>query len=115
MSRTDNYPDDIRSYDHDPRSPFYDDGGLEDAEESLFEEIRTSLVENDGDFDRDEVDEQLSEDYHLELASDIIWLLYSNPTLLTDKGYSELQGRIETAIDDEINKLASKYVQLRAG
>lgn len=23
MSRYDNYPDDIRQYDHDPRSPFY--------------------------------------------------------------------------------------------
>lgn len=25
MARTDNYPDDIRSYDSDPRSPFYQD------------------------------------------------------------------------------------------
>ena len=25
MSRHDNYPDDIRQYDNDPRSPFYDD------------------------------------------------------------------------------------------
>lgn len=23
MGRSDNYPDDIRNYDHDPRSPFY--------------------------------------------------------------------------------------------
>lgn len=25
MSRYDNYPDDIRSYDNDPRSPFYEE------------------------------------------------------------------------------------------
>lgn len=25
MPRHDNYPDDIRQYDHDPRSPFYKD------------------------------------------------------------------------------------------
>jgi len=25
MGRFDNYPDDIRCYDHDPRSPFYED------------------------------------------------------------------------------------------
>jgi hypothetical protein len=25
MSQYDNYPDDIRRYDNDPRSPFYDD------------------------------------------------------------------------------------------
>ena len=114
MSRTDNYPDDIRQYDNDPRSPFFDDGGLEEAEEAMFEEIQTCLVEQDGDLERSEVDDELYEEEHLQLHSDIIWLLYSNPTLLKDKGYSELQGRIETAIDDEINKLASKYVQLRA-
>lgn len=26
MGRGDNYPDDIRNYDHDPRSPFYESG-----------------------------------------------------------------------------------------
>lgn len=31
MPRDDNYPDDIRSYDHDPRSPFYSGQGLVDA------------------------------------------------------------------------------------
>lgn len=25
MARYDNYPDDIRQYDHDPRSPFYEE------------------------------------------------------------------------------------------
>jgi hypothetical protein len=27
--RHDNYPDNIRNFDHDPRSPFYDDGDEE--------------------------------------------------------------------------------------
>ena len=34
MPRNDNYPDDIRMYDNDPRSPFYDnsaDEAMEDA------------------------------------------------------------------------------------
>jgi hypothetical protein len=38
MSRNDNYPDDIRQYDNDPRSPFYvdpDDEWLEDAQNNL--------------------------------------------------------------------------------
>ncbi|MCP4231738.1 MAG: hypothetical protein GY771_16535 [bacterium] len=28
MSRADNYPDDIRQYDNDPRSPFYKDSDM---------------------------------------------------------------------------------------
>ena len=38
MSRDENYPDDIRQYDNDPRSPFYvdpDDEWLEDAQNEL--------------------------------------------------------------------------------
>ena len=34
-----NYPPDISNYNNDPRSPLYDDGGLEDAENDLREEI----------------------------------------------------------------------------
>lgn len=37
MARNDNYPDDIRRYDHDPRSPFYDDS-RERAVESALED-----------------------------------------------------------------------------
>jgi hypothetical protein len=37
----DNYPDDIRRYDHDPRSPFYDDS-RERAVESALEDAATS-------------------------------------------------------------------------
>jgi hypothetical protein len=36
---TDNYPDDIENYSDDPRSPLYDDGGLEVAEHDLREDI----------------------------------------------------------------------------
>lgn len=34
-----NYPDNIRDFDHDPRSPFYDDGGLEEAHVAKMKEI----------------------------------------------------------------------------
>jgi hypothetical protein len=34
-----NYPDDINNYSNDPRSPLYNDGGREDAEHDLREEI----------------------------------------------------------------------------
>lgn len=37
----DNYPSDINNYNDDPRSPLYDDGGREDAETDLAEEILT--------------------------------------------------------------------------
>ena len=37
-----NYPDDIRQYDHDSRSPFYDDGG----HEKYTEERANYLIEN---------------------------------------------------------------------
>lgn len=36
-----NYPDDIRSYDHHPQSPFYDDGGYEDAVSDAFQDALT--------------------------------------------------------------------------
>lgn len=42
--RYDNYPEDIRSYDHDPRSPFYDDS-RERAEESAMGDVPKSLHE----------------------------------------------------------------------
>ena len=37
-----NYPDDIRCYDHDPRSPFYDDR-RERAEEEALEDLPAAL------------------------------------------------------------------------
>lgn len=37
-----NYPDDIRCYDHDPRSPFYDDS-RERAEEAALEDLPAAL------------------------------------------------------------------------
>lgn len=37
-----NYPDDIRCYDHDPRSPFYDDS-RERAEEQALENVPAAL------------------------------------------------------------------------
>jgi len=37
-----NYPDDIRCYDHDPRSPFYDDS-RERAEEEALEALPSDL------------------------------------------------------------------------
>lgn len=42
MPRYDNYPDDIRCYDHDPRSPFYDDS-RERAVESALEDVPAAL------------------------------------------------------------------------
>ena len=32
---SDNYPDDIRNYDHDPRSPFYEGGTCPECREDL--------------------------------------------------------------------------------
>lgn len=48
MPRYENYPDDIRNYDHDPRSPFY----VEPEEED----------EDDIDFYDD--DDHIDEDYY---------------------------------------------------
>ena len=42
-----NYPDDIRQYDHDPRSPFYDDGGYELFIESRVDELMEDITELD--------------------------------------------------------------------
>ena len=44
--RTDNYPDDIRSYDNDPRSPFYEEP--EDSDEAL----EAAEVRADMEYDR---------------------------------------------------------------
>jgi len=49
MSRNDNYPDDIRQYDNDPRSPFYedpDDDWLEDAQNNLCDAWAKELAES---------------------------------------------------------------------
>lgn len=40
-----NYPDDIRSYDDNPNSPFFDDGGFEDAVTAKYEEIAGNVSE----------------------------------------------------------------------
>ena len=50
--RTDNYPDDIRQYDHDPRSPFYeepysDEQYEEYAEKTLQERLEDSYYGDD--------------------------------------------------------------------
>lgn len=43
--RTDNYPDDIRQYDNDPRSPFYENpaDGLEELDEAELLERQSQL------------------------------------------------------------------------
>jgi hypothetical protein len=49
MPRNDNYPDDIRMYDNDPRSPFYvdpDEGWLEDAQNKLNDAWLAELAEH---------------------------------------------------------------------
>jgi len=38
-----NYPDDIRQYDDNPNSPFFDDSGLEDAHTAKCEEIEADM------------------------------------------------------------------------
>jgi hypothetical protein len=47
MPRNDNYPDDIRSYDDDPRSPFYVDpnGWMEEASDVLAEDMAKQLAD----------------------------------------------------------------------
>ena len=39
-----NYSDDIRSFDHDSRSPFYDDGGRDQAIEDRADEVKETLL-----------------------------------------------------------------------
>ena len=39
-----NYSDDVRSFDHDSRSPFYDDGGREQAIEDKTAEVKETLL-----------------------------------------------------------------------
>lgn len=51
MPRFDNYPDDIRRYDHDPRSPFYSNP-LEDAIEDAEDEYRADHAELLGHLER---------------------------------------------------------------
>ena len=47
MPRNDNYPDDIRCYDDDPRSPFYTDPeeGLEEAAINLADAWDAEMIE----------------------------------------------------------------------
>jgi len=42
----DNYPDDIRSFDDNPNSPFYDDGGFEDAVTAKYDEIIENVAKH---------------------------------------------------------------------
>lgn len=47
MARCDNYPDDIRQYDDDPRSPFYagdDFDAKNDAWEQVWNDLRQSFT-----------------------------------------------------------------------
>ena len=43
--RTDNYPDDIRQYDNDPRSPFYDSSFDDAVEDEVQERLPTILAD----------------------------------------------------------------------
>ena len=43
--RDTNFPDDIRQYDNDPRSPFYDDRGYELFFDSRVEELLKDITE----------------------------------------------------------------------
>ena len=70
-----NYPDDIRSYDNDPRSPFYDstiDDAIDDFTNDLYILIRKDLIKNRGEnidsiikreIDVDVYFEEFAEDY----------------------------------------------------
>jgi hypothetical protein len=55
MPRTDNYPDDIRMYDDDPRSPFYEEPDEEELEEEEpdYESIAEARAERFDYNDRD--------------------------------------------------------------
>ena len=63
MARYDNYPDDIRSYDHDHRSPFYE--GKEDYYEARAQEIY------DDEEKMAEIEIQILEQYGIEEIGDI--------------------------------------------
>ena len=49
MTRYDNYPDDIRCYDHDPRSPFYDPPTCSHCGEELTDEVCPCQEEDEDD------------------------------------------------------------------
>jgi hypothetical protein len=63
-----NYPDDINNDSNDPRSPLYDDGGREDAEHDLREEILSGDCIGDytGMFDSSDSDDVIAllRDFH---------------------------------------------------
>lgn len=66
MSAFDNYPDDIRSYDHDPRSPFYN--GPDESELGSFCQLCGKHVH-----DEEEIFSELCDEcyqYGLELGED---------------------------------------------
>ena len=50
---SDNYPDDIRQYDNDPRSPFYDPPSCPHCGEDLIEETCPCQEEEEEDLDYD--------------------------------------------------------------
>lgn len=60
MPRTDNYPDDIRQYDHDPRSPFY----VEVAEDIEDDEERAEAIRMRERYEEDKA-EAMYEDYYI--------------------------------------------------
>ena len=47
-----NYSDDVRSFDHDSRSPFYDDGGRDQAIEDKTLEVRDTLLSVNHKFEK---------------------------------------------------------------
>jgi len=81
-----NYPDDIRNFDYDSRSPFYDstkDDAVEDFTNDLFTLIHKDLIKNRGEnidlIIKNEIDvdfcfEEIIESNRLELGLDNICL-----------------------------------------
>ena len=110
--RHDNYPDDIRQYDHDPRSPFYDDS-YERCCEAHAEALEDSLV-NGRTYhskSRQDVDDWLDTDVCMQTVSDIRWLLYTSPEILNNAGHSILQQQLERQMFDRIQMVATDIVE----
>lgn len=62
MNSASNYPDDIRKYDNDPRSPFFDDGGYDVWVDDRMGELLEDMSELD-DIEEDVIAEIVLDEY----------------------------------------------------
>lgn len=112
MNDLSGYPDDIRQYDNDPRSPFYSDK-REKPLEKIVEDLTYSLRSdrNMHGYTRNDVNEWMDSEVHMDTINDIRWVLYINPFILENCGQRDLQKKLTEQIDDRIKMLATEILE----